>query len=251
MEKTENQASEILSRFRVVLCRPSHTGNMGSAARAMKTMGITRLYLVAPQRELDAQAEALASGATDVLQAAKHCETLDQALHGVHFAVALSSRKRELASPLFTPKDGMAHCLAAARSGQEIALVFGNEKFGLSIEELDLCNMLVTIAGNPDYFSLNLAQAVQVLCYEIYQQLDQDLSHLLPDFELATRDQCLGFYAHLEQTLKEIGFFERRKQDRLMRRLHSLFDRAQLQREEIDILRGFLNKVSQLNRKEN
>lgn len=249
MEKQEQTLPEILARFRVILCRPSHTGNIGSAARAMKTMGITRLYLVSPQRPIDEQAEALASGATDVLHAATHCETLAQALDGVHLAVALSSRKRELSSPLFPPKDGVARCLSAAKAGQDIALVFGNEKFGLSIEELSLCNMLVTIAGNPDYFSLNLSQAVQVLCYEIYQQLDQKLSHLQPDFEPATREACFGFYAHLEQTLHNIGFFERRQQARLMRRLSALFNRAQLQREEIDILRGFLNKVDQLNQK--
>ena len=124
-----------------------------------------------------------------------------------------------------------------------MALVFGNETFGLSIEEAGQCNRLVTIAGNPDYFSLNLAQAVQVMSYELFSQLDFPLDHLRFQTERASRDEVEGLYGHLDHTLSGIGFYERRNSERLMRRLRTLFDRADLERQEIDILRGILKQV--------
>lgn len=241
MDKTS-----VLDHIRIVLCRPSHTGNIGSAARAMKTMGLTRLVLVAPQRPIDEQAIALASGASDVLENAHVCTSLEEALHGVSIAAALTSRRRELASPLYSPRAAVAEFLPLAHQQQDIALVFGNETFGLSIEEVSACNMLITIAGNPAYFSLNLAQAVQVLSYEIFQQHNDNLDALRPTVEFATRDEVYGFYRHLERALNQIGFFQRRPADRLMRRLVSLFDRARLRREEVDILRGMCKKIEQL-----
>ena len=237
------EVPDFLQNIRVVLARPSHPGNIGAAARAMKTMGITRLYLVAPKSFPDEQATTLASGAADVLERAVVVDTLDAALDGVTLAAALTSRRREISTPLAVPREACADLLAAAKSGQKVALVFGNETFGLSIDEIIRCNLLVTINGNPDYFSLNLAQAVQVMCYELFSQLDAPLDHLLTEVEPATRDEVEGLYGHLERTLDGIGFFERRNGERLMRRFRSLFDRARLQREEIDILRGVLKQV--------
>lgn len=232
-----------LQNIRVVLSRPSHPGNIGSAARAMKTMGLTQLVLVAPRTFPSPEAVTLASGAADVLENAVVCDTLEQALAGVTLSAALTSRRREIATPLHTPREAAGALLAAAGQGESVALVFGNETFGLSIEEVELCNVLVTIPGNPAYFSLNLAQAVQVLAYELFSHTGQDLDALRPEVESATQQQVEGFYQHLEHTLTHIGFFERRPSERLMRRLRTLFNRSQLQREEIDILRGMLKQI--------
>lgn len=237
------QAVDLLDNILVVLARPSHPGNIGAAARAMKTMGLSRLTLVAPKQFPDPEAFTLASGAADVLERARVCETLEEALKNVTLAAALTSRRRELATPLMNPREAVPELLSHAASGMQVALVFGNETFGLSIEEVERCNLLITIPGNPDYFSLNLGQAVQVLAYEIFIQHRDNLDHLRQPVDLATRDEAESFYRHLETTLDEIGFFHRRNGPRLQRRLRTLFDRARLQREEIDILRGALNQV--------
>ena len=237
------EVPDFLRNVRVVLSRPSLPANIGSAARAMKTMGLTRLYLVSPRRFPDPEADTLASGAVDVLQQAVVTGSLGEALDGVALACALTSRKREITTPLAAPRIACAELLDAARQGQQVALVFGNETFGLSIEEAGQCNRLVTIAGNPDYFSLNLAQAVQVMSYELFSQLDFPLDHLRFQTERASRDEVEGLYGHLDHTLSGIGFYERRNSERLMRRLRTLFDRADLERQEIDILRGILKQV--------
>ena len=237
------EAASALQNIRVVLARPSHPGNIGSAARAMKTMGLTRLTLVAPREFPSTEAVTLASGAADVLEQATLCASLQEALADVSVAAALTSRRREIATPLLTPRQACPSLLARAAAGEQVALVFGNETFGLSIEEVELCNVLVTIPGNPAYFSLNLAQAVQVLAYERFSHTGQDLDALRPEVESATQQQVEGFYQHLEHTLTHIGFFERRPSERLMRRLRTLFNRSQLQREEIDILRGMLKQI--------
>ena len=242
----DHTSFDVLQRIRIVLSRPSHPGNIGSAARAMKTMGLSRLYLVEPKHFPDPQAETLASGAVDVLQRATVCHSLDEALQDVTVAAALTSRRREIAADLHPPRTAVADLLALARSGQEVALVFGNETFGLSIEEVERCNLLVTIPGNPAYFSLNLAQAVQVMCYEVFQQYNDNLDHLRPNIDLATRDEVQGFYRHLATSLEDIGFFRRRNGERLMRRISTLFDRARLQREEVDILRGMCKQMQYL-----
>lgn len=237
------EVPDFLRNVRVVLARPSHPGNIGAAARAMKTMGVTRLYLVAPKRFPDAEATTLASGAADVLENAVVTGSLDAALEGVSIACALTSRKRELTTPLAAPRDACAELLAAARDGVEVALVFGNETYGLSIDEVARCNRLVTIAGNPDYFSLNLGQAVQVMCYELFSQLAFPLDHLRANAELASHEEVEGFYGHLDRVLDGIGFYDRRNGERLMRRLRTLYDRASLERQEIDILRGMLKQI--------
>ena len=132
-----------------------------------------------------------------------------------------------------------------------MALVFGNETFGLSIDEVQHCNRLMTISGNPDYFSLNLAQAVQVVCYELFSQTHQDMSHLIPERNLATADQVAGMVRHMEQAMEQLDFFRKRNQERMVRRLHSLFSRADTTTEDIDILRGFFNMVQQKTQKTN
>ncbi|TCP14911.1 tRNA/rRNA methyltransferase [Crenobacter luteus] len=237
------QVPDFLKNIRVVLARPSHPGNIGSAARAMKTMGLTRLYLVAPKTFPSEEANTLASGAVDVLEHAVVTATLAEALAGVTVACALTSRRRELTTPLATPRELAPELIARARAGEGVALVFGNETFGLSVDEVEQCNRLITIPGNPDYFSLNLAMAVQVLCYELFSHVEVGVDYLKPDGEAATHEEVDGFYRHLDQTLDAIGYYRRRNGERLMRRLKTLFNRAQLQREEVDILRGMLKQM--------
>ncbi len=254
---------ECLGRITVVLARTSHPANIGAAARAMKTMGLSRLTLVAPNLintpmteqapvfdaadaaafRLPEESFVLASGAQDVLEQARVVATLAEALADTTFSCALTSRKRELAAPVATPRQLMPQVLAAAKAGQQVALVFGNETSGLSIDEVQLCNQLMTINGNPVYFSLNLAQAVQVVCYELFSHLDADLTHLQSERELASHQQISGMLAHMQQVMTEVGFFERRPADRLMRRMQRLFGRAEVEVEEIDILRGWFRTV--------
>jgi len=168
----------------------------------------------------------------------------DEALADTTLACALTSRRREITAPLQTPRDLVPELLQAANRGEKVALVFGNETFGLSIEEVQACNRLMTINGNPDYFSLNLAQAVQVVCYEIFSQTDSPMTHLQQEDHAATHEQIKGMVAHMESVMNDIGFFNRRNGERLMRRMQSLFGRANTQTEDIDILRGFFNTVS-------
>ncbi len=237
------EVPDFLKNIRIVLARPSHPGNIGSAARAMKTMGLSRLVLVSPKCFPDPEAVTLASGAADLLDNALVVETLSEALAGVSIACALTSRRRELSTPLSTPREVTPELLSRAASGEQIAIVFGNETFGLSIEEVECCNRLITIPGNPDYFSLNLAMAVQVVTYELFSQTGFKVDHLREEREPATLDEVEGFCRHLDDTMQHIGYFRRRNSDRLKRRMRTLFNRAALQREEVDILRGFLKQV--------
>lgn len=255
-----------LKNIRVVLSRTSHPANIGATARAMKTMGLTQLILAAPNImttpmtpeppifneqhintfKLPEESFILASGAVDILENATIVANLSEAIQDSVLNCALTSRRRELTKPLQTPRELTPELLATAQNNQIVSLIFGNETFGLSIEEVQLCNRLITISGNPNYFSLNLAQAVQVISYEIFSQINIDMSHLIPARNLATSEQINGMVQHLEDTLSDLNFFQRRNQERMMRRLHSLFNRAETTTEDIDILRGFFNKVQQL-----
>ncbi len=254
---------DYLKNIIVVLSRTSHPSNIGSAARAMKTMGLTQLTLVAPNLMVtpmtptppvfdanDVQAFSLpeesfilASGAKDVLENANIVASLADALAPTTLSCALTSRKRELTAQLKTPRETMPEFLEAAKRGEKVALVFGNETFGLSIDEVMQCNRLVTINGNPNYFSLNLAQAVQVVCYELFSQVDVSMDYLMHDQKLATHEQVVGMVEHMANAMEEVGFFERRNPERLMRRMQTMFDRAGVEQEEIDILRGFFSTL--------
>lgn len=230
-----------LDRIRVVLHRPSHPGNIGAAARAMRTMGITDLALVNPQRYPDPQAVWLAVGATDVLEAARICTSLGEALSGVAFAVACSARRRDVAVPMVDARAAAAEVVAIARE-RPVALVFGNETSGLSNDEVSACGLLASIPVNPDFSSLNVAAAVQVFCYELRMACG---AALLPDKaqELATHDEVEAFYDHLERTITETGFLNPAHPRKLMYRLRRMFARTRLQVEEVNILRGILSSL--------
>lgn len=228
--------------MRVVLSHPSHPGNIGAAARAMKTMGLSQLVLVRPKSFPAAEAEARASGATDVLAAARVVDTLQDALAGTVRVVALTSRRRELMAPVQWAREA-APALAAAAAQGDVALVFGNETFGLSNDELALCHTPVMIPANPDYASLNLAAAVQLLCYELR------LAVLAPEpppqtvLEAAAHEDIERLMQHFERAMTASGFLDPARPRRLMPRLRRLFARAGLEQEEVNILRGMLSAL--------
>ena len=239
----------LFDRVRFVLVETSRAGNIGSAARAMKTMGFSELVLVSPRDPnalQDEEAVALASGATDVLANARIVATLDEALAGCNFSVALSARPREFAPPLFEPRPLAEHL--AADATLNAAMVFGNERFGLSNEQVGKCSALVNVPANPAYSSLNLSQAVQVLAYECRMaSIGEERADSGVGFrgELASAEQVEGMFAHLEQALVEIEFLDPDNPKKLMPRLRRLFSRAQLETEEVNILRGIATQLIQ------
>jgi tRNA/rRNA methyltransferase len=237
---------KLLNRFRIVLCQTSHPGNIGAAARAMKTMGLSRLYLVQPKKFPHPEADALSVGAVDLLHSAQVCESLEQALVGCAFAIGLSARKRDLSHDLVSARQAAAQAVELAGGGQDIALVFGTEMSGLSNAELDLCQLLAMIPANPDYSSLNLAAAVQVMSYELRQALLEGdvIDNPNAAVPLASSEEVERMYRHLEETLVNIGFLNAAAPGRLMQRLRRLYARARLEKEEVSILRGILNMTN-------
>ncbi len=226
--------------FRIVLCQTSHPGNIGGAARAMKTMGLSRLYLVSPDSFPDAHATVMATGAADLLQNATVCDTLEQALEGCALAIGLSARKRQLSHELLPARQAAERAVAVA-SSQQVALVFGTEMSGLSNAELDLCQLLAMIPANPEFSSLNLAAAVQVMCYEIRMaSLSQGTVQTAKAGQLATSDELEKFYRHLEEVLIRIGYYNPDQPKKLMQRVRRIYARANLEKEEVNILRGVL-----------
>ncbi len=229
-----------LERLRIVLSRPSHPGNIGAAARAMKTMGLGDLRLVDPRRYPDPQATALASGATDVLEAARVHERLEDAVRDTVLAVGLSARARDLSHPLRALREAAREIVDAAAAGP-VALVFGNETFGLSNEELGRCGMLVTIPADPRYSSLNLGAAVQVACYELAVAASAFGTRPEPEREPATAGDVESLFAHWEAAMLASGYLDPHQPGRLMERLRRLFARAGLERSEVKLLRGMLS----------
>ncbi len=256
----------LFQRLRFVLVETSRAGNIGSAARAMKTMGFSELVLVNPRAAnplQDEEAIALASGAHDVLAAARIVGSLDEALAGCQFSAALSARPREFAPPLFEPR-ALAEKLSAGladRGDFQAALVFGNERFGLSNEQVEKCSALVSVPANPAYSSLNLSQAVQVLAYEcrmaVLNGTDGQRAAMTSAVgpvigfrgELASAEQIEGMFRHLEQALVDIEFLDPDNPRKLMPRLRRLFARTQLETEEVNILRGIATQVMERRQK--
>ena len=235
-------ASDPLARMRVVLVRTSHPGNIGATARAMLTMGLSRLVLVAPRRFPDAEADARASGATAVLDAAQVVGTLEEALAGAALTVGLSARPREFAGQVEDVRAAAGRAIAAAAHG-DVAVVFGTEMSGLSNEELARCAVVATIPANPGYASLNLAAAVQVAAYELRVAAGRGAVWHAPRFTPASHDEIEGLHAHATRTLVAMRFLDPAMPKRLMPRLRRLFARAGLEREEVNILRGILARI--------
>lgn len=229
-------------RIRVVMVETSHPGNIGAAARAMKNMQMDSLYLVKPKRFPDAEATARSSGAEDILERAVICQSLDEALSGCQQVYGASARAQRT---IPWPQVDARHCaMQVAREDAEttVALVFGREDSGLSNEELERCHYLVHIPCNPDYSSLNVGAAIQVLCYELHMaRLGEWQAPQRREEPLASADEMEGLFAHLEQTMLTTGFLDPDNPRQLMRRLRRLFLRAQLEKTEMNILRGILS----------
>ena len=236
-----------LDKIRIVLSHTSHPGNIGAAARAMKTMGLSRLTLVNPKRYPDNEAIARAAGAEDILVHAKVCESLDAALADTVLAVAISARHRNLGPAPMQAREAVTEILAQAMTG-EVALVFGNETAGLSNDEVQRCQRTVFIPANPDYSSLNLGSAVQLLSYELrlaaFDGRPPVVTKAVPFASpLATNEDVERFYVHLERVMVTTDFLDPRQPRRLLPKLRRLFGRAELERDEINILRGILDAV--------
>lgn len=236
-----------LENIRVVLVRPTHPGNIGGTARAMKNMGLDRLCLVAPERFPDAEADARAADARDVLRSAAVFDSLDAALGDCVLAIGTSARARRIGWPTLSPGDCAMRLLDTASMGA-VALLFGQERTGLTNEELDRCHAVVSIPVSPGYPSLNLACAVQVLAYEIYQawqrrQGGPESDGTAARASRATAEEMDRLYEHFERVLVRIGFFDPENPRLLMRRLVRLFNRAELDQNELNILRGILTAV--------
>lgn len=230
----------MLSNFKVVLVETSHPGNIGAVARAMKNMGMNQLRLVKPKFFPHADATARASGADDVLRTARVYASLPEAIADCQIILGASARDRTISWPSVTARVCAEKWVTAS---ENIALVFGRENSGLKNHELDLCNYLLRIPCNPAYSSLNLAAAVQVVCYELFVASGQEhVSHIGDRGEapLASAEQMEAFYAHLYQTMIDIGFLHPERSKSIMRRLRRIFNRAQLDTKELDILRGIL-----------
>ncbi len=230
-------------RVRVILVEPSHPGNVGAAARAMKNMCLDTLYLVSPRDFPGDEAVARAAGADDILDRAVICASLDEALAGCHQVFGLTARTRTLSLPAMDARC-CAETLVELPEQQTAALVFGRERTGLTNAELSRCHVSVHIPANADYASLNLAAAVQVVAYELMMSRGGVIPQPRGDEPpKAARDEMGHFYDHLEQVLGEIGFLDRANPRQLMRRLRRLFDRAGPDQVELNILRGILSAV--------
>lgn len=237
----------MLENIRIILVNTSHTGNIGSAARAMKTMGLSQLVLVDPVSPPDEQTTALAAGATDILDNLKIVPTLQEAIADCSLVIGTSARSRTLSWPMLDPREAGQKLVAEGKS-ESVALVFGRERTGLTNEELQQCHFHVHIPANPEYSSLNVAMAVQTLCYEVRMSwLDNQSTYA----DELTDDEALyppkasfeQFFEHLEQTLHETQFLHSDHPGHVMMRLRRMFTRMRPDANELNILRGILTSV--------
>lgn len=228
-----------LHHIRIVLVAPQHPGNIGAAARAMKAMGLSRLTLVMPGQFPHADATARAAGADDLLAHAEVCQTLDEAIAECGLVIGASARERRLPWPLVDPREAAGK---AALATAPAALVFGRERSGLTNEELDRCHAHLRIPCDPDFASLNLAAAVQVVCYELRMAVD-GMKRPAPSEPPATAAELEGLYEHLRAVSEASGFLDPAEPGVLMRRLRRLFTRAEPLASEVRILRGLLKSL--------
>jgi tRNA/rRNA methyltransferase len=249
--------TNLFKHLRFILVETSRAGNIGAVARAMKTMGYSDLVLVTPRFEAalqDPEAVAFASGAQDILASARVVGSMAEALEGINFAAAVSARLREYSPPVLSPRQLAGQLVAQPEL--RAAVIFGNERTGLPNEVVEKCNVLINIPANPEYSSLNLSQAAQVLAYECRMAVLENagVAHTprLPagddsevgfQGEAASLAQIEGMYEHLEQALVHIGFLNAENPRKLMPRLKRMFARANLEQEEVNILRGVARRM--------
>lgn len=231
-----------LDNIRIVLSHTSHPGNIGAVARAMKTMGLHSLYLINPKCFPDAEADARAANAIDILQQAKVCAEIDKALENTVLTAAITARPRELSHTIFDARQGAMELVQQARQ-QPVALLFGREHSGLTTAEVNKCQIIIHIPANPQYPSLNLASAVQVMAYELRMALSENPTRPGASGVTANFNELELLYTHLEQLMIASGFLDPQKPKLLMQRIRRLFARARLEKEEVQILRGILTAL--------
>ncbi len=248
------QMSPPAARIRIVLVGTQHPGNLGAAARAMKTMGLSRLVLVAPEKPPDAVSVSMSAGAHDLLFDAPVFATLAEAVADCRHVMGCTARARRIALPEHSPREGATRAIAIAADGGEVAIVFGRERTGLDNDELQLCHAALHIPSDPDFSSLNLAAAVQVLSYELRLALLEHAARTQSDAgqgraahagaanpePVASHAELEGFFTQLGETLDAIDFHKGRAPDSAMRKLRRLFLRADLEAREVRLLRGIL-----------
>lgn len=236
----------MLENVKIVLVNTTHPGNIGATARAMKTMGMERLVLVSPKRFPSAECSARAAGADDILAGVQVYSTLEDAVADCVLVFGTSARSRSIAWPEVSPETAAGQIIARADSGSCMAVVFGCESSGLSNEQLEICHAMIRIPTNEDFSSLNIASAVQIICYEISKQYlareEHVTNHNNTDSPV-TAEQMEHLYEHLRQSLIDIGYLDPAKPRRLMRRIKRLFNRARPDSNEYNILRGILTAV--------
>ncbi len=237
----------MLSNIRIVLVKTFHPGNIGSTARAMKNMGLSRLYLVDPKDFPSFEASQMASSATDILKDAVVVDSLAEALEGCSLVVGTTARLRSVQWPQVDSRE-CGELLVNESAEGEVALVFGRERTGLHNEELELCQYLVNIPTGEEYTSLNVAQAVQVLCYDILMasragKTNKTAPAKEPKDREATSDQMEGMYEHMFDTMQHLNFFGERNPEHIMRRMRCLFGRARPTVRELQIMRGMFSAV--------
>lgn len=235
--------SDTLKNIRIVLARTSHPGNIGAAARALKTMGLSELALVNPRQFPHPEADARSTGAIDVLNRARVCGSLAEALEGCVLAVATSGRHRELRHETLTARDAAREVLALAAS-HPVAIVFGNETAGLTSEEAAHCQLWAHIPADAGHGSLNVAAAVQIFTYELRMALSIPATPPPQEFAPATLEQVELLREHFERTMRVTGFLDPVNSKRLLRLLRRLLARNRFEVDEVNILRGFLKSVN-------
>jgi tRNA (cytidine32/uridine32-2'-O)-methyltransferase len=233
-----------LENISIVMVGTTHPGNIGAAARAMNNMCINQLVMVDPKCPVGEIAYARASGAHDILDKSRTVDTLQEAIQDCELVIGSTARSRSLSWPQLSPSD-MAKKTWSLDDESKVAIVFGREHSGLTNDELQMCNYMVSIPTNPDFSSLNVASAVQVMCYEIYKTLDEGQAVEGPvlDEPTATSFDLEGYFNHLETVLLKIGYLNAAKPGQLLQRLRRLYQRADLSKNEVNILRGILSLV--------
>jgi tRNA (cytidine32/uridine32-2'-O)-methyltransferase len=244
---TQQTNLSLLKNIRIVLVNTSHPGNIGAAARAMKNMGLSRLYLVAPKDYPSLEALRRSAGAIDVLDEAVVVENLSQAISDCVWVAGTSARLRTIEWPILEPRECVQASLENIEQG-DIAIVFGRENSGLSNDEMAKCNVLLHIPTNLEYSSLNLAAAVQVVCYEFRlalsnEKITQKKGKKYHKDVLANTDQLEGMYQHLHEALDALDFFGTNNPDVMMRRLKGFFKRANTTQREVGIFRGICSAI--------
>lgn len=224
----------------VILSKPTHPGNIGATARAMKTMGLSELRLVAPHANLDEEAYQRSSHATEILDAATSYESLQEAVRDAHWVAACTARPRHIALPMFTAEEAAKQAHILLSKGEKPVFLFGSERTGLDNQDLNQCQAIVEIPTNPDYRSLNLAHAVQVLAYEFCKQPYRKTEKTR---ELADGLAHQHLFSHFEEVLTKLDFFPHKNPDHTMAKLMCLFNRSELGTDEIALLRGMLTNM--------